>query len=155
MTYKLIDQLKYEEGLRLNAYICPAGYLTIGYGHNLEAMPRFNGTPIAHTIDKALAKELLIFDLQRTSKTLIAAWPPILELDQARRDACYNMAFQLGPFGFMRFKRMREALRQKDWAKAKAEALDSKWAREDSPARAERVAEQLLTGDYYEVPAGA
>jgi len=32
----LIAQLKKHEGFRSKVYKCPAGYLTIGYGRNLE-----------------------------------------------------------------------------------------------------------------------
>lgn len=33
---KVIQQLIIDEGLRLKSYYCPAGYLTIGIGRNLE-----------------------------------------------------------------------------------------------------------------------
>ena len=44
------------------------------------------------------------------------------------------------------FKRMIEAIMRDDWPTAKVEALDSKWAKADSPARAQRVANGLLEG---------
>ena len=33
VSQKGIDLIKKFEGLRLTAYVCPAGVLTIGYGH--------------------------------------------------------------------------------------------------------------------------
>jgi len=45
---------------------------------------------------------------------------------------------------------MLNALERSDWVAAKAHALDSSWAKQ-TPERAERVAEQLLTGTYYKV----
>jgi GH24 family phage-related lysozyme (muramidase) len=33
---KLIDQLKVHEGSRTHAYDCPAGYITIGVGRNID-----------------------------------------------------------------------------------------------------------------------
>ena len=36
---RFLSQLKAHEGLRLFAYVCPAGRLTIGWGHNCEASP--------------------------------------------------------------------------------------------------------------------
>ena len=32
-----IDLIKRHEGLRLHEYCCPGGYLTIGWGHRIEA----------------------------------------------------------------------------------------------------------------------
>ena len=36
---KLRKQLEMHEGKKLQSYICPAGYLTVGVGRNLEANP--------------------------------------------------------------------------------------------------------------------
>jgi lysozyme len=60
------------------------------------------------------------------------------------------MAFQLGINGFLQFRMMRQALSRCDWLAARNEALDSLWARQ-TPNRARRVAEQILTGEYYEI----
>ena len=53
---KLIDFTGKEEGLRLQTYKCPAGYDTIGYGHNLEA----NGLP--EEILEDLKAEGIVYD---------------------------------------------------------------------------------------------
>ncbi len=42
--------------------------------------------------------------------------------------------------GFVKF---RQALQNRDYDKAAKEMLDSKWAREDSPARARRMADAM------------
>lgn len=46
----LLARLKLSEGFRAEPYLCPAGRVTIGYGHNLEAHP----LPIAD-YDRSLA----------------------------------------------------------------------------------------------------
>ena len=56
--------------------------------------------------------------------------------------ALVSMAYQLGCTGLMGFKGMLSALEQGDCPTAKAEALDSDWARE-TPERAHRVSERL------------
>lgn len=147
---KLIEQLKVEEGCRLKAYRCTAGFLTIGYGHNLDAKPRAaDGSRIANAISQATAEQLLRDDAAETIEKLTAVWPRISEFDTARRDAFFNMAFQLGVGGFMKFERMRAAALARDWPAAHAQALNSNWAKQ-TPARARRVAQQILTGKYYE-----
>jgi len=41
MYEKVIQNLKQSEGLRLSPYLCPAGYLTIGYGHRIRKGEHF------------------------------------------------------------------------------------------------------------------
>jgi lysozyme len=134
--------------LRLKAYHCTAGKLSIGFGHNLDANPTFENNVIQMEITKDEAEAILFHDLENTSTRLHAAWHGMGLLNLARHDACINMAFQMGLDGFLGFKTMREHLLKCDWLKAHDAALDSKWA-EQTPARAKRVAKQLLTGEYY------
>lgn len=50
------DLIKREEALRLQAYLCPAGVPTIGYGHT-------RGVAIGQTITEAQAEQFLSDDL--------------------------------------------------------------------------------------------
>jgi lysozyme len=137
--------------LRLKAYHCTAGKLSIGFGHNLDANPTFENNVIPMEITKDEAEAILFHDLENTSTRLHAAWHGMSLLTPARRDACINMAFQMGIDGFLGFSDMRKHLLKCDWLKAHDAALDSKWARQ-TPNRAKRVATQLLTGEYYALP---
>lgn len=148
---KLIEQVKFEEGLRLNAYFCPAGFKTIGYGRNLEADPYFEGNVIPDTITQEEAEIILVHDLNKAANKVAAAWHGFELLQGARKDAVIQMAFQLGLNGFLGFRKLRQALLRCDWPEAYKQALDSKWARQ-TPRRADRVAKQFLTGMYYSVP---
>lgn len=51
-----------------------------------------------------------------------------------------KMAFQMGGHGLAKFKKTKEALKNNDFIKAEIELLDSKWAKHDSPRRAEELA---------------
>jgi len=149
---KLLDQLKFEEGFRLEKYRCPAGFWTIGYGHNLDRNPYDQaGQKIPDKITIEFAEELLQSDVGSTIAGLRERFPRIDEFDKARRDAFINMAFQLGVNGFMRFERMRAAALARDWWTAYKEAIHSNWAKQ-TPERARRVAWQIKNGKYYEVP---
>jgi len=147
----LFEQLKFEEGLRLRAYLCPARKKTIGYGHNLDAKPLYEGNKIPDEITKDIAEVLLHDDVERTMDMLDAIWPGFISLHGARRDACINMAFQLGVARFMGFRKMCDALDKSDWERAHFEALNSYWARQ-TPERAARVSSQFITGEHYAVP---
>jgi lysozyme len=67
-------------------------------------------------------------------------------LDEVRQLALCSMVFQLGIGGATRFVQMLAGLRGGDFNAAADAALDSKWARQDTPARAHRVAEMIRTG---------
>jgi lysozyme len=150
---KLLEQLKFEEGIRLEAYPDHKGIKTIGVGRNLVANPYFpDGSEIPDHITHEQAEELLDCDVGNTIASLRERWPRIDEFDKARRDAFVNMAFQLGITGFMGFERMRAAALARDWETAYKEALTSKWAKHDTPERALRVAWQMKNGKYYEFP---
>lgn len=146
----LKQQLEFEEGRRLKAYTCTAGHKTIGIGHNLDVKPAFNGQRIPDIISDQICDLIFDRDLNDTITQLNFVWLANTKLDPARRDAVINMCFQLGVNGVMKFKLMLNALERSDWVAAKAHALDSSWAKQ-TPERAERVAEQLLTGTYYKV----
>ncbi len=56
-----IDLIKKYEGCRLDAYKCPAGVWTIGYGHTGDVQP-------GQQITQAQADAILIVDLERFEK---------------------------------------------------------------------------------------
>ncbi|MBN9542315.1 MAG: lysozyme [Alphaproteobacteria bacterium] len=54
---KAIDIIKQFEGLRLKPYLCPAGLLTIGYGHVIKSNEHFT------EISEVYANQLLEIDI--------------------------------------------------------------------------------------------
>ena len=76
----------------------------------------------------------------------IMASKGIQGLDPVQKEALTEMVFQMGVSGTKGFPGMLKALQMKDYNKAYQEALDSKWAREDSPQRAREVASRLKFG---------
>jgi len=148
MGSKLKSQIEFEEGRRLKAYSCTQGHKTIGVGHNLDVKPTFNGQRIPDVISEQLCDLIFDKDINDITTQLNNNWPNNTKLDDARRDAVLNMCFQLGINGVLKFKLMLNALERGDWVAAKAHALDSTWAIQ-THARALRVANQLLTGEYY------
>ena len=67
-------------------------------------------------------------------------------MTDARKRALANMCFQLGADGLSKFKRMIAAIFDENWEQAAIEALDSKWAKQDTPRRAQKVATMLRLG---------
>jgi lysozyme len=64
MNEKGMTIIKEFEGLRLSSYLCPAGYLTIGYGHRITP-----DDPQRITFEQARA--LLIQDVRYVEKSIL------------------------------------------------------------------------------------
>lgn len=88
-AYKLIKE---SEGLKLEAYQCPAGLWTIGYGHT----GRVNGKAIQEglIITEEIANELLENDVRYCELSLDKLFD--VELNQNQFDALIDFVFNLG-----------------------------------------------------------
>jgi lysozyme len=128
----LVQQVMSHEGFRQKPYLCTAGKLTIGYGRNLDD----NGLTQAESI------ALLLNDLAECERDL-QSFPWWAGLSDARRNALLDMRFNLGPTRFRGFKKMLAALEAGNFTEAATQMRDSKWARQDVPARAEKLARMV------------
>ena len=132
---KLIKLLITHEGLRLKPYRDTRGKLTIGVGRNLD--------DVGITEDEALY--LLKNDIKRVLDFLKERLPYWNGLTETRKMALVDMCFNLGPGGFLSFKKMLRALERGDYEQAAKEMLDSRWARQVG-RRAEELAEMMREG---------
>mgnify|MGYP001452057523 FL=1 len=118
MRYEpLIAQLKRHEGERLDLHKCPAGYWSIGYGHNLQAKG----------ISKDIANLILLEDLADAEEQ-VRKHIHVKRLSDARLGVLINMAFNLGMHGLLGFKQFLYFLSMDDYERAADEMLDSRWA---------------------------
>lgn len=83
--------IKRHEGLRLQAYKCPAGVVTIGYGHTRNA---FEGQKISERD----AEVLLAYDV-KTAEDVVNRYVKV-ELNQNQFDALVSFVFNLGAGNF-------------------------------------------------------
>lgn len=149
---KLAAQLKRHEGTRRDregrhiAYRCPAGALTIGYGHNLDANP-VPGIGINARLLEDQACRLLLADVQGCEMQLAAALPFARELAPARYAVLVNMVFNLGVRGLLGFRNTLADVRAGEYAGAAQRMLASKWARQVG-SRARELARQMETGQW-------
>lgn len=143
--------LKVDEGTgplknnRHMPYKCPAGKLTIGYGHNLDAKG----------ITREQAERLLDDDIEEVARAIVIALPWVADLDEVRQAVLVMMAFQMGvggsrpkPHGLLAFQRTLMEIKRGNYHGAAVFMLQSKWAEEDSPARALRLAEMMRSGEW-------
>lgn len=131
---RLLESLKVHEGLSLKPYTCPAGKLTIGFGHNLD-----DGI----TLTQAYA--LLDDDIKTCEKELDRYFPGWRTHDDARQNVLIEMQYNLGAPRLGKFVQMWAALDRRDYAEAAVQMLDSKWSQQVGQ-RAQTLAKLMREG---------
>lgn len=132
----MIAQLRLHEGERLFPYKCTAGRLTIGVGRNLD--------------DRGITAEesayLLGNDIDDYWERLEIELPWVHDLDPVRQRVLLDMAFNLGIGGLLGFKMTLAAIRGKEYERAAAMMLQSRWATQVGQ-RAKRLSRMMFTGE--------
>lgn len=151
-----------EEGFNTKAHLVK-GVFHIGIGHNLEIeqtpeelaamgltrLPtRFEGLELT----EQQTYDLFDIDVEDALEDVQPTFMPdeLEALGEPRRAVILSMVFQNGGAGLRKYKKFIAAVKSRDFEEAAKEMLDSKWAREDSPARAQRAAEAMRLGYFKE-----
>ena len=85
---KGIDLIKHFEGCELNAYKCPAGVWTIGYGH-------IKGVSEGLSITQEQAEQMLLDELKEYENYINEL--VVVDLSQNQFDALVSWVYNLGP----------------------------------------------------------
>lgn len=149
---EMIQRLVMHEGCELMPYKCPAGYLTIGVGRNLETNPL---TPeekkvcgdYMRGITKNAAFYLLRNDIERVKRECLKNIPFFNTLDAERRYCLIDMCFNLGIKRLLKFKNMLSAMGVGNWNVAFSECRNSNYAKQTGQ-RAKRIANTIKTGEF-------
>lgn len=136
--------IRRHEGLRLFAYEDSVGVLTVGYGHAFlgpeAAKVRKGQSFTLPEIEGFFEKDFQIA-LRDYGKLAIA------NLDEVRKCVIIDMLFNLGLPRFLGFEKMLSHLKNRDYAGAGKEMLNSKWARQVK-GRADELAAMMRTGKW-------
>ena len=127
---RVIDRIKEEEGFRGAPYDDPQGIPTIGYGTKLP-------------LTREGAQDLLLLRLNWMLEEMDERWPWMDDMPRAAQRVVQDMAYNMGVPRLGGFRRMLSAMRDEEWERAADELLDSDYARNDVPGRAEENAELL------------
>ena len=134
MTYRDIAkaQIKVDEGVRFKVYRDSLGIETVGVGRNIR--------------DKGLSMQevdfLLDNDLSDAERDARAIFPTFDKLSDIRKAVLLNMSFNMGRERLSKFKKLRAAVQDEDWAEAARQMILSTWATQVG-ARATRLAKQM------------
>jgi len=124
---KAVKQICKDEGFRSKVYKCSNGIDTFGHG-----LTWITEEESLHIVTTGRAP--------RFERELLATFSWYVEMPDEVKDVMLNMAFQMGVNGMTKFRKAMAHLSERNWVEASEEMLDSKWARSDSPSRAQRNA---------------
>lgn len=151
--FKLRQQLIKHEGLKLTAYRCSEGYLTIGVGFNIDGrglneLERILGRkvePISAGITRAEALAVLDHDIEHFEAAVRRHLGPVYDnLSEPRQRVCVDFAFNLGNRA-LKFHNTIAALKRGDF-EATAQGMEkSLWFRQVK-GRAKELVATMRTG---------
>ena len=124
MSEVLKKRIRDHEGFVAKPYLDSLGKATIGYGHlitdedNFENGKEYSKDELLKLFDKDFAKA------EMGANQLVGH---IQELHIEAKNIITEMVFQLGTQGVRNFKNMLDALESRDYQRASAEMLDSRW----------------------------
>ena len=124
MSEVLKKRIRDHEGFIAKPYLDSLGKATIGYGHliteedNFEEGKEYSKDELLKLFDKDFAKAEMGAD------QLVGH---IQELHIEAKNIITEMVFQLGTQGVRNFRKMISALEARDYPRASAEMLDSRW----------------------------
>lgn len=148
---RLLDLIALHEGFRDHPYDdatgkrvkAPKGFLTVGYGRNLDAHPWTRDEAISWLDEHATV----------VSNNLKVALPWTEDLDFVRHAALLDMAYNMGLAGLLKFKATLRKFEAGDYRGAAANARRSKWSRQTG-SRAVRITRMIESGEWPDdVPA--
>ncbi|MBF0103290.1 MAG: lysozyme [Desulfobacterales bacterium] len=119
-----------HEGFRLKPYRCSAGKLTVGVGKNLDASgftePELQKIQ-TNGITEKQAYEWLDEGIAESIHDLRDVFSEFDQFSDSLQLAFIDMRFNLGRAGFLKFKKLIEAIRNNDFITAATEMQQSRW----------------------------
>jgi lysozyme len=110
-----LPRLKLEEGYRKHYYKDTLGFLTIGYGLNLDA-----------GMSEPLAATILEWFVENTYSQ-ISGYDWYQACDEVRQSVLIDLAFNMGLAKLLGFQHMLAACKVQDWGTAADELQNSTW----------------------------
>lgn len=138
-TFKLIEQLKIDEGKKLVVYKDTLGNLTVGVGH---LVIKKDNLKLGDKITETKCNDLLSSDLVITVKNCYKLFPNFDQFPETLQQIIANMMFNLGYAGLSQFKRFIKGVNTKDYALAAESMEQSLWYKQTG-IRSKRLVKEM------------
>lgn len=142
---ELMAELVIDEGKVSEIYKDHLGYETFGVGHLVLDSDDECGQPTGTEVSEERIMECLQQDIDGICADLDRNIPFWRDLDEERQRIVANMAFNLGINRLLQFEKFLNALEQREYERAAAEMMDSRWAKQVG-ARSERLKKRMIAG---------
>ena len=124
MSEVLKKRIREHEGYRDRPYLDSLGKATIGFGHLITEEDEFEE---GKQYPKEQLLKLFDKDFEKAEMGADQLVGSIQELHIEAKNVITEMVFQLGTQGVRNFRYMISALQDRDYQRASAEMLDSRW----------------------------
>ena len=138
----LKQELTEDEGCKYEIYLDHLGYKTFGIGHLCKATDPENDLEVGSEVSKERVNECFLNDIEKVIDDCTILYDNFYTLPDEAQLIIANMMFNLGRPRLTNFIRMRKAINEGNFAEAKIQMMDSKWAKQ-VPNRAERLSERM------------
>ena len=135
---KLKDEIQKEEGYRDTIYKDHLGFATIGYGHLVRPSDNFKE---GVKYDRKRLLKVFDYDFQISYQDSMDLCKD-LDIHDEAKEIIIHMCFQLGKPKTTKFKKMFEALRNKDYIEAGLQ-MESSLCAKQTPNRVMRLSENM------------
>ena len=136
------EQLAIDEGVVHAVYLDHLGYPTFGIGHLIREEDPEYGLEVDTPVSEERVTEAFQADLDIAISECKALYDQWDDFPGEVQEILVNMMFNLGRTRLSKFKNMRKAIDNEDWATAAVEGRDSRWYRQVGN-RAERLMTRL------------
>jgi lysozyme len=136
------SMLIFDEGIRTDVYKCPAGFLSVGIGHNLITNPALKilgkSLKLGDRITHDQIQQLYDYDLMIVKNGLKGEIPSYELLLDKYKTILINMSFNMGVHGVLKFQDMIHAMKLNNEDNVVVAIRDSGYYHQ-LPKRAERM----------------
>ncbi len=139
---RLREELKIDEGCKYEVYLDHLGLPTFGIGHLITEKDPEHQMGMGTPVDEIRINEAFEQDVQVTigeCQILFDDWD---ELPETVRLITANMMFNMGRPRLSKFKKMIQAVKDKDWLEAGDQMQDSRWYKQVTN-RADRLISRM------------
>lgn len=135
---QLRETLKVDEGVKNEIYLDHLGLPTCGIGHLITEDDPEHGLEVGTYIDDERVNELFDQDVQVTLGECRLLYNDFDDLPEEAQQIIANMMFNMGRPRLSKFKKMKEAVDNRDWVEAGNQMMDSRWYKQVT-TRADRL----------------
>ena len=140
---QLRETLKVDEGVKNEIYLDHLGLPTCGIGHLITEDDPEHGLEVGTHIDDERVNELFDQDVQVTLDECRLLYEDFDDLPEEAQQIIANMMFNMGRPRLSKFKKMKEAVDNRDWIEAGNQMMDSRWYKQVT-TRADRLVTRMM-----------